>query len=283
MASRLTSLELHFDDPTDLDVRMTELSGVFRTIFSSAVNMQAVHVGFPSHRPLNLRLEEVFHNIRWEKLAAFGIQAWKLDAKEIIALVRRHRDRLRGLRLRDVFLKDDSLWKDVLQVLRDEVHRLDWVSLRRIGYAKRFDEQWASGGIEIEDIPGGDSESGDEDEDDRFSRPDSIDDDDDEVYSDTEATDESDDGEREDEDENGPQAHEIGFPQLALQPSGRCNCNGLDPQSADELGDDGVWVSNVQRKMWERWCVGSCIHSGAHVQAVSKGGFTVPAAVAESP
>ncbi|KAK0330448.1 hypothetical protein LTR94_032805, partial [Friedmanniomyces endolithicus] len=105
---------------------MSELSDLFRTVFSTAVNMQAVHVGFPSHRPLTLRLKDVFHNVTWEKLVAFGVQGWKLDAEEIIDLALRHRERLKGLRLRDVLLKDGSAWKDVLSVLRDSMYRLEW-------------------------------------------------------------------------------------------------------------------------------------------------------------
>lgn len=263
---RLTSLELHFDDPTDLDARMMELSSLFRMTFTAAENMQAIHIGFPSHRPLELRLEDIFHYIKWDKLLAFGIQAWKLDSDEVIALVRRHRDRLRGLRLRDVHLKEGSFWKDILQVLRDEMPRLDWVSLRRIGYARKFDEQLANAGIEIDDVPGGDSESADED--DAFSRPPSDQEMDDDARSDTDtdATETSD----EEGDENGPQAHELGFPQLAVSSTTRCSCNGQDPRTAEELGDDGIWVSNVQRKMWERWCVRRCIHSAPHTYAGPK-------------
>lgn len=258
LARRLTSLELHFDDPTDLDSRMLALSNLFKLTFTAAEGMQAVHLGFPSHRPLTLRLDDVFHSIKWEKLTAFGIQAWKLDSEEIIALIRRHRDRLRGLRLRDVHLKEGSYWKDILRVLRDDLHRLDWVSLRRIGYARRFDEQWANTGIEIEDVPGGDSESADED--DAFSRADSdlemVDE-----RSDTDATETSD----EEDDENGPQAHELGLPQILTNPANRCDCNGQDPRTAEELGDDGIWVSNLQRKLWERWCVRRCIHLDPHL------------------
>jgi len=29
------------------------------------------------------------------------------------------------------------MWKDVLPCLRDELSRLDWISLRRIGYEKQ--------------------------------------------------------------------------------------------------------------------------------------------------
>ena len=85
LAERLTCLELHFDDGIDLDQRMRDLSSLSKAVFTAAKNIEAVHIGFPSHRPLTLRLEEIFHNVKWEKLQAFGIQAWRLDADEIIA------------------------------------------------------------------------------------------------------------------------------------------------------------------------------------------------------
>ena len=61
LAERLTCLELHFDDGTDLDNRMRELSTLSKAVFNAAKNMQALHIGFPSHRPLSLRLEEIFN------------------------------------------------------------------------------------------------------------------------------------------------------------------------------------------------------------------------------
>ena len=259
LVQRITSLELHFDDGTDLDNRMTDLSGLFRTIFTAAENMQAVHVGFPSYRPLTLPLETVFHHIRWERLHAFGIQAWKLDAEEVIGLVRRHRDRLKGLRLRDVLLKEGSSWKDILQVLHDEMPRLDWVSLRRIGYAKHFEEQSATSGIEIDDLPGGGSESDDESDDFAEARSQNEGDDGISEAGSTEASDAQAD-DTGDEDDNGPHAHELGFPQLSLDPKPGCTCGGRG--NVEELGDNGVYVSNTQRKMWEKWCTLRCnLHS----------------------
>lgn len=127
LTANLTSLELHFDDHVDLDNMIEGLSGLFEEVWNYTVNMQSIHIGFPSHRPLTLPLEHVFHNVRWNKLSAFGIQAWKLDAHEIMTLLRKHRERLRGLRLRDVLLNDGSLWKDVLKFLHDDMPQLDWV------------------------------------------------------------------------------------------------------------------------------------------------------------
>ena len=291
LVQRLTSLELHFDDGTDIDRRISDLSGLFRIIFTLSSNMQAVHVGFPSHRPLSLPLEAVFHEIRWERLIAFGIQAWKLSAEEIVRLVRRHRDRLRGLRLRDVLLKEGGgMWRDVLQVLRNEF-QLEWVSLRRIGYVKHFEELSADSGIEIEDLPTGGSESDEESEEisDLMSQPGgggSTPDYDDDGRAETDLTEVSADFEHgdggvgmNDDGENGPRAHELGFPSgLLLESSGGvgmspwCTCHGRGPiaASVEELGDNGVFVSNNQRKAWEKWCTRRCPQ---HVRVRAMGFF----------
>lgn len=298
LAERLTCLTVHFDDPNDLDLKMRELSSLFKRVFEAAKNMQAVHVGFPIHRPLTLRLEEIFHHVRWEKLLAFGIQAWKLDAEEIIALVSRHRDRLKGLRLRDVLLKEGSKWKDVLGWLRDNMPRLDWVSLRRIGYAKHFDEQWAVAGVEVPDDPPGGASDSDSDEDDEIDLPDvndddstgtptpngtgpvngvhpSLDDEDmnpqepdnDEDMSNSDDYDTHSDSEYSQDSNHGPQAHDIDFPSMSPDtpssvPWCNCNMNGdgrrTYPDSAEDLGDNGMFVLNQQRKAWENWVVRRC-------------------------
>ncbi|KAF2102529.1 hypothetical protein NA57DRAFT_31962 [Rhizodiscina lignyota] len=273
LAERLTCLTVHFDDPYDLDVKMRELSGLFKTVFEAARNMQAVHVGFPSHRPLTLRLEQIFHNVRWEKLLAFGIQAWKLDAQEIIELASRHRDRLKGLRLRDVLLKEGSKWKDVLGWLRDNMPRLDWVSLRRIGYAKHFDEQWAVAGVEVPDDPPGGASDSDSDDDDIDLLDVTDDNDTDTPTPNDEETSSSDDFDRHSnseasEDSNlGPPAYDIDFPPMSPDtpstvPWCNCNLNGdgrrVYPDTAEDLGDNGTFVTNQQRKQWENWVVRRC-------------------------
>ncbi len=114
LASRLTCLEVHFDAIGYVNLEMRELSNTFRLLFMAAKNLEAVHVGFPSVFPLDLGLEEIFHNVHWPKLRAFGIQAWRLDSQEIINIARRHRRTLRGLRLRDVLLRDGSMWEECL-------------------------------------------------------------------------------------------------------------------------------------------------------------------------
>lgn len=262
LVRRIASLELHFDDGSDLDQKISELSGVFREIFRAAENIQALHVGFPSHSPLTLPLEAVFHHVRWDRLLAFGIQAWKLDSEEIINLVRRHRDRLRGLRLRDVLLKEGNMWKDVLKVLHDEVPRLDWVSLRRIGYAAHYDEQRATSGIDIEDLPGA-ALASDSDDDLDFPEANSLPPNEVETQSDEERTNTSDDGgdDGEQENDNGPHSHRTGFPHIWLDPIRFCGCDGrvAAPGTVEELGDDGYTVNYSQRKAWEKWCTKRCI------------------------
>jgi hypothetical protein len=272
LAERLTCLTLHFDDGTDLDIKMGELSGLFRAVFTFAKHMQAVHVGFPSHRPLSLPLEEVFHNVTWEKLVAFGVQGWKLSAEEILGLALRHRDRLKGLRLRDVLLRDGSKWKDVLSELRASMHRLNWVSLRRIGYARHFDDLWLSAGAEVPDDPPpgeSESESGDDDFDPLVGPSNSQahtvnqqanNDDDMDVESGPESDSDSDD-------EHGADAHDMDFPPLdsPTTPASAtwCNCNGRRyADSPDNLGDNGIWVSSSQRKGWEKWVVRRCPEHG---------------------
>jgi len=271
LASQLTCIELHFDDGfLDLDRKMKDLSPLFKTVFDAARKLEAVHIGFPSHRPLTLPLEALFHNIRWEKLLAFGIQGWKLDGDEIISLASRHRLTLKGLRLRDVLLNEGSMWKDVLDFLRNKMLRLDWVSLRRIGYATQFDEQWAVGGEMPDDIPGGTSSSSEDEFDNaQDDRPDtplsddshhhtaSHDSDLDSIGSDSTSHHEHSD------DEHVVAANQVDLPQLAPDTPTSipwCNCgeNRTDPQTAEELGDNGVYVSNTTRKLWEKWVVGRC-------------------------
>ncbi|KAK5724875.1 hypothetical protein LTR17_013458 [Elasticomyces elasticus] len=270
LAARLTCLTLHFDDGSDLDQKMTELSELFRTVFSTAINMQAVHVGFPSHRPLTLRLEEVFHNVTWDKLVAFGVQGWKLDAEEIINLALRHKDRLKGLRLRDVLLKDGSAWQDVLSVLRESMHRLEWVSLRRIGYARHFDDRWLAAGAEVpEDQPPGESDSEESEEEDEPLAGSStilqpiangaVSSDDEYEHSGSEA--DSDD-ERGHDDMDFPPLDSPNTPGSAPW----CNCSGrphidsLEDLGDDghTVGDDGYTIPNFRRKAWEKWVVRRC-------------------------
>lgn len=256
LAERLTCLELHFDDGTDLDNRMRELSTLSKVVFSAAINMQAVHIGFPSHRPLTLKLEEIFHHVKWDKLLAFGIQAWRLDADEIIGLARRHREKLRGLRLRDVLLKEGSRWKDVLASLREDMMRLDWVSLRRIDYEKHFDEQWVLGAEVPDDhFIGSDSSSDDDSED-----WDPHDEEENEVqdnHVDNESENSLDDSDSESSTDEPEQGGNIHFPPMSPDTPASvpwCNCSSR-VDGAEGLGDDGEAVTYSQRKFWEKWVV----------------------------
>ena len=261
LAARLTCLTLHFDDGSDLDQKMSELSNLFRTVFTTAEGMQAVHVGFPSHRPLNLPLESVFHNVTWDKLLAFGIQGWNLEAEEIINLILRYKDRLKGLRLRDVYLKEGSMWKDVLGTLRDSMRRLEWVSLRRIDYVRHFEDVWIAAGAEIpDDPPPGDSDSEtDDEEEEPIAGPSNFHPHANGVSSDdveSNATSDSDD-------EHGPEANEMDFPDLGSPntPASApwCACNGKTfSDTADDLRDNGYSISNRERKAWEEWVVRRC-------------------------
>ncbi|KAF2691624.1 hypothetical protein K458DRAFT_448272 [Lentithecium fluviatile CBS 122367] len=256
LAERLTCLELHFDDGFDLDNRMRELSTLSKAVFSAAKNMQALHIGFPSHRPLSLRLEEIFHNVKWEKLLAFGIQAWRLDADEIIELARRHREKLRGLRLRDVLLKDGSRWKDVLAFLREDMMRLDWVSLRRIDYAKHFDEQpiW---GAEIPDDSFIGSDSSSDDDSDDWDPHEGEEDDVHDDNVDGEESEASFNGSDSDAGTNEPeQGGNFHLPPMSPDTPASvpwCSCSSHD--SVEVLGDDGITVTVPQRKFWEKWVI----------------------------
>jgi hypothetical protein len=295
LAERLTCLELHFDDGTDLDNRMRELSTLSKVVFHAAKNMQAVHIGFPSHRPLSIKLEEIFHHVKWDKLVAFGIQAWRLDAEEIINLARRHRERLRGLRLRDVLLKDGSRWKDVLGMLKKEMNRLDWVSLRRIDYERHFDEGWVVGAEVPDDHPIGSDSDEEDDWDSEFGIHEVEHDDangehelhDVDIHHNTVnnnhhnnthhdhtniinhyADDNTsvfslDDSDSDLGNEEPEQGGNMEFPPLSPDTPASvpwCNCNGRSgyPEDADALGDDGVAVTYSQRKFWEKWVVGKC-------------------------
>ncbi len=293
LARQLTCLELHFDETFNLEERMRSLSAMFKDIFTAARGMLAVHLGFPSRAPLRLGLEEIFHEVQWERLRAFGIQAWRLDAEEIIGLVRRHRKTLRGLRLRDVLLKEPSRWTTVLDMLRHEVEYLDWVSLRRIGYARTFDQRFAGTMEVLPDLPGATSESDDDEEfpthlgaehneedgsipDDHVPTDHDFDDAADGHEDEHEDNEDHENDTEEDEDEeHGPEAHELAMVDPDT-PSSVPWCNCARPRSShnhphhnhdpaninmseipvEALGDNGREVENWQRKMWERWVLG---------------------------
>ena len=251
-AERLTCLELHFEDSLGLEDRMVGLSSISKYIFTATKNLQALHIGFPSRRPLRLKLETLFHDIHFEKLRAFGIQAWRLQSEEIISIARRHRKTLRGLRLRDVLLLEDSLWRDVLGMLREEMEVLEWVSLRRIDYSQHFDDLWADS-VEVPDYPPSGSESDDEQS---FHAHVDMDDGYVEVGDDWE--DHSDDQSTADTD-HGPEADQIALSPDTPASVPFCTCSrNTYSATADDLGDNGRFVVHQQRKLWEKWVVGRC-------------------------
>ncbi|KAI1964877.1 hypothetical protein LOZ58_001568 [Ophidiomyces ophidiicola] len=265
LAARLTCLELHFDAARCVDGELRALTRVFGTLFRAAARLEALHLGFPSRLPVALALDEVFDGVCWARLRAWGIQAWRLHAHEIIAFARRHRRTLRGLRLRDVLLKDGSRWRDVLAVLRADLPHLEWLSLRRIDYAAAFDEKWAHSAdvSDAQSFP--DNSDSDDDDDDVdngsfFDGPHDGDDDDDSAS----IGDES-DGLSDHDADDGPRAH-----QLELRPDTAPSAPVLHHQqlppftnqwellasvSPDDLDDNGVSVEYRQRKIWEAWVV----------------------------
>lgn len=260
LAERLTCLTLHFDDGTDLDAKMIELSPLFKTVFSAARNMQAVHIGFPESSPLNLPLEAVFQNVTWERLVAFGVQGWRLNTEEILNFACRHKERLKGLRLRRVLLNEGSLWKDVLTGLRNSMHRLEWVSLRRIGYSDQAEALLH--GVEVRDDLESESESDVEDYDPMVGPSSST-----YRYDATIASEEDshDSDDTDSDDEHGPAAHEMDFPSLdsPVTPASApwCNCHS-DIDAVEDIEDDGTAISNTKRKAWEKWVVRRCYLHG---------------------
>ncbi|KAI9862295.1 MAG: hypothetical protein M1813_004771 [Trichoglossum hirsutum] len=260
LASQLTCLELHFNDGADrgwhkttIDHKMRELSGLFKEVFTAATGMRSVHVGFRPRAPLGLPLEDIFHHVTWERLRAFGIQSWFLDAEEIVQLACRHRRTLKGLRLRDVHLRKGSMWKDVLGRLRDQMEALDWLSLRRIGYEEWYNTQYRDTMEVPPDPPAGTSDSDNEGL----------------IYetegSDVEADNGNDDEELSDDEhdnenyDDGPDDEGLGMGPDTPSSVPWCNCGRGAPESADELGDNGKHVDYAKRKMWEQWVVGRCI------------------------
>lgn len=254
-AQNLTSLILQF--ATADAQRLSGLSPHFRGFLSQTVNLEAIHIGFPMAQPLDIRLDEVFHGIRWTKLKALGIQAWRVRPEEIIDIARRHKRSLRGLRLREVLLKGGR-WSNVLQMLRNEMTLLDWVSLRRIDYARHFDTIQAGQGFEI----------GDEDDDPdhqalgmmniEASSSDGDGSEGIEGEADGQAhagVDENSGGEIDSDPSNGGSDHNPAADQLDLPILSDTAAAGLPLQrSADELGDDGTAVPGRQTtKAWEAW------------------------------
>ncbi|KAG9243644.1 hypothetical protein BJ878DRAFT_109570 [Calycina marina] len=130
----LSSMEIQFDNRPSLDAELLELSTLFQQGFASAINLKGLHLGFA--RPITTSFAAVFHNVYWSKLRYFGIGPWHLTSDDITTFLLRHRESLKCVRLRGVLLKEGSEWLDVVKILRRDLTRLKWVSLRSVGYSK---------------------------------------------------------------------------------------------------------------------------------------------------
>ncbi|KAL4974859.1 hypothetical protein BDW66DRAFT_167513 [Aspergillus desertorum] len=134
IGARLACLEVTFHAKADMTGLMQNLSQVFHDFFCAAKNLEAIHLGFASAVPLGLTLDQVFHRIQWKRLRKLSIQGWRLTSHEIVALIRRHRRQLRDIRIVNVSLRDGSRWRDVLSVLHDEMDGIEHIDLREINY-----------------------------------------------------------------------------------------------------------------------------------------------------
>ncbi|CAG8048320.1 unnamed protein product [Penicillium olsonii] len=131
MGSHLTSLDINMLSPPDPANTINSLSPSLHHFFMAAKSLTAIHIGFLSRRPPVLNLDSMFQHVRRNALRTLSIQGWRLDASDIIALVRRH-TQLRDLRLVEISLRT-GLWRDVLLVLREEL-ALEHLELRDIDY-----------------------------------------------------------------------------------------------------------------------------------------------------
>lgn len=262
LAARLTCLDVNFHSTRDVTPIMEELSNVFRDFFTAARNLVTIHLGFPTKLPLDLRLELIFHHVQWDGLRTLGIQGWRLAADEIIGLARRHQRQLRELRLRSVYLRDGSRWRDVLAVLHDEMERLERVDLRDVDYANHFDSEIMSDGMEVRHLetetethpPPLSSHEVTDGDGDRGHLPSSV------------------------MAHNNPNSTHA-YPPAVLHHQERRWCPedlyhhhhhyhyhyhalGMTPEAlrsltAEELGDNGTRVDRRQRLLWEAWVVSS--------------------------
>jgi hypothetical protein len=237
LGERLTCLDVSFQSAQDMTSAMAGLSGVFGKFFLAARNLITISVGFPANNPVSLPLENIFNQLYWPRLRCLGIQGWKLDSAEIIALVRRHRTRLRELRIPYVYLTGEgSRWRDVLLVLRDEMEQLENVDLQHIDYAFHFDSEVING---IEIPPGHTTDEEDEVV----------------LY---------DNNERNEEDTDSwsvvSSAHHSSQSETSVSETHRQPMQALSPEelgllSVDELGDNGMYVKREHWSVWEKWVV----------------------------
>lgn len=160
------------------------------------------------------------------------------------------------------------MWKDVLEVLRREMLNLRWISLSKADYAKHFDEN--STRMDVTEDLETDSDVEEEMDDDEMEDsmqefeevpdPDFQDPDDVELSSDDDVPEA--DSDIDSVDDLDPTAHafttQVEHPDLEHV----CTCSSrITYLDVGDLGDNGISVTQAQRKMWERWVVGCLVHS----------------------
>jgi hypothetical protein len=179
--NHLTYLEIQFDSqsflvsdavhdlvtpPNSPITSNAELRELFGLIFRAAQNLEVVYLGFHPSNPVNIPLEEIFHEQRWTKLRAFGIDSWLLSAQELVGIVERHKHTLRGLRLGNIRLRKPDRWvRDVVVPLRAclESMGLRWISLDGCQYFEPLwgvGENWGMEGGDEEGLGGGEFQIG---------------------------------------------------------------------------------------------------------------------------
>lgn len=274
IAKRTECLLLMFkeDSPDDLslDVKMQQISPLFRNFFTTSHNLVSIHIGFREDW-LSLPLEDIFHNLHLENLKIFSVVGWCLQGEEVIAFARRHKQRLVGIRV-GVLLKEGLWWKDVLPVLRNEMPKLRWLSLSKAGYTSDR-PVYHTAMDEDHDDPSEDSEDGsvglgedhaeneeqhDEDEEhdpDVDSEGDQGGEDNADVESITDSASDLD-----------PVARGFITFSLELAKPYVCTCTNIEhTYLVDDLGDDGQRVTVQQRHMWESWVVGCPVHGKRYI------------------
>jgi hypothetical protein len=191
------------------------------------------------------------------------VAGWCLHADEIIDLATRHREKLKGLRLRDVSLKGESRWKDVLLALKTEMEVLEWLSLRRVGYDSGSDEMMNGGGMEVSDDSSIDSSTDENEEpgDGDVNNVPGAGPGDNDANGHSGANDDFEGHHSSDDGDDGPAANETEFPRAILSQENltskrtRPGVNATIVNPEVNLEDNGKPVSRQQQKMWEEWVV----------------------------
>lgn len=259
LGERLTCLDIYFHSASDVTALMSKLSTTFRDFFQAARNLVTINVGFPANSPLNLHLEDVFHHIHWPRLRSLGIQGWRLHSSEISAIARRHQSQLRELRLPYVYLLDGSRWRDVLSILHDDMQQLEKLNLQHINYASHFSTEIMNG---IEIPPGSttdeEEQRDDEDDDDDTNHNGEIE----PPQSDTDSSSivsihDSQSEISSETEESYRQQHRYPYPhhrqnQRDLQSLSEQELSML---TANDLGDNGIYVKREHWHIWEKWVV----------------------------